>query len=532
MNKTSQSANDPGVSQIAFELQIDKLRESHKRLSDTLSQCTDLYDSEPIGYLSLGQHGVITEINQSLAETLGTLREKVLGKSFPSFIIEEDREIFFLNHRKYIEEQRRQSCKLRLGSKTGKTTTVRLDYLPLFPSGEDQTHHIAIHDISRLKELGNELEKQIQLRQNILDELPCLAVLLRYDSHEIIAANRVASAEGGAVPGSPCYQLWSQNEFPCPWCRAQSVKKIRKTLRRQLWNEGIYWDHYWIPIADDICLHCAFDITEWGTNKTAMEISINELEEQIERRSLELAQARQRLLNSEKIAAVGRVSATILQEFNNPLQAISNVLGGIHRRGSLDPEDMPLVDLAYRETLKLTELVKNLREFYQPIHGKTDLLNIQAELKNIIDLNKLRLSDKGIIITTEFAGNLPLIHAVAVQIKKMLQELLDAVIMVCDQQTTIKISAYVERDTLILQIEDSGCGINQYMMSQIHEPLNAPKAKKTLKEIGLATSYAIITMHGGTIETVGDLENSPVLKVMLPVHNSGKGVRIKKIKNE
>jgi hypothetical protein len=259
-----------------------------------------------------------------------------------------------------------------------------------------------------------------------------------------------------------------------------------------------------------------------------MELSINELEDQIERRSSELEQARQRLLNSEKIAAVGRVSATILQEFNNPLQAISNVLGGIHRRGFLDPEDMPLVDLAYRETLKLTELVKNLREFYQPIHGKTDLLNIQTELESIINLNKLRLSDKGISITTEFVGNLPPIHAVAVQIKKMLQELLDAVIMTCDQHTIIKISAHVEGDTLILLIKDSGCGINQYMISQIHEPLNNPKAKRSLKEVGLATSYAIITMHGGTIETEGDHENGSVLKVMLPIHNSGKGVRIKK----
>jgi PAS domain S-box-containing protein len=527
MKKTSQSADDFGVSQIAFELQIDKLRESHKKLSETLSQCTDLYDSASIGYLSLGQHGVVTEINQSLAEILETRRSEVLGKSFPSFIFEEDREIFFLNHRKYLEEQKRRSCKIRLTSKTGKITTIRLEYLPLFPSGEDQAHHLAVHDISRFKELGNKLEKEIQLRQNILDSLPCLAVLLRYDNHEIIAANRVAVAEG-AVTGSPCYHLWSKNEFPCPWCRAHAIEKVHKTLRRQLWNEGIYWDHYWIPIADDICLHCAFDITEWGTNKTAMELSINELEDQIERRSSELEQARQRLLNSEKIAAVGRVSATILQEFNNPLQAISNVLGGIHRRGSLDFEDMPLVDLAYRETLKLTELVKNLREFYQPIHGKTDLLNIQAELENIINLKRLRLSDKGIIITTEFAENLPLIHAVAVQIKKMLQELLDAVIMICDQLTTIKISAYVEGDTLILQIEDSGCGINQYMMSQIHEPLNTPKAKKSLKEVGLATSYAIITMHGGTIETEGDHENGSVLKVMLPIHNSGKGVRIKK----
>jgi PAS domain S-box-containing protein len=398
MKRVKKSTNDSKISQLASELQIEKLHQNHRELSETLARYTQLFDSSPIGYLTIGEQFTVTELNLTLAEMLGIQRADILGRSFSSYIAEEDREIFFLNHRQYLQEQIRRSCDVRLISRAGVILAVRLDYLPPFTSGDDPACNIAVSDISRLKEL-----------------------------------------------------------------------------------EG-----------------------------------------QVERSSTELEQAQRRLLNSEKIAAVGRVSATIIQDFNDPLQAISNVLGGIYRRGTLDSEDMPLVDLAFREARKLNKLVKDLREFYQPIHGKTDLFDVRIELENIINLNRPRLSDKGIIIKTEFADNIPLIQVVANQIEKVFQELLDNIIVVCGHHDTIHISTYVDKNTLVVQIDDSGCGINQSVISPLFEPLHISKSKKPARGSGLATSYAIITMHGGTIETEGAPGNSSVFKLMLPIHDSGK----------
>jgi signal transduction histidine kinase len=257
-------------------------------------------------------------------------------------------------------------------------------------------------------------------------------------------------------------------------------------------------------------------------SQLAPEVQIEKLRQRHRELFAELEQAQQRLLNSEKIAAVGRVSATIIQDFNDPLQAISNVLGGIYRRGTLDSEDMPLVALAYREVKKLNELVKDLREFYQPIHGKTDLFDVRIELVKIISLNKPRLSDKGIIVTTEFANNIPLIQVVANQIEKVFQELLDNIIVVCGHQDIIHISTYVDKNSLVLQINDSGCGINQSVISPLFAPLHISKSNKPARGSGLATSYAIITMHGGTIETEGDPGISSVFKLKLPIHDRGR----------
>lgn len=233
------------------------------------------------------------------------------------------------------------------------------------------------------------------------------------------------------------------------------------------------------------------------------------------------SQQLQRLLfHSEKLAAVGRVSAAVVQQFNDPLQAITNVLGGIHRRGFIDPEDMALVDLAYGEAIKLNKMVRELREFYQPIRGKTDLFDVRLELEKIIAGNRPQLAGKGIVIATEFAEDMPMIHAAAEQLRTVFQSLLDNGIEACGYDGTIRFSTSFDRDRVVVQITDNGCGIDPSVLSQLFEPCNMRDPQKWTGCLGLAKSYAIITMHGGSIETAVDREKGSVFKITLPICNS------------
>lgn len=230
----------------------------------------------------------------------------------------------------------------------------------------------------------------------------------------------------------------------------------------------------------------------------------------------EQAQTRRRHQTNERLAAVSRVSAAIAQQFNDPLQAITNVLGGIHRRGSVEQEDLPLIDLAYQEVKKLNRLALELREFYQPTLGRTDLFDIQVELEKIIAVNQQRFSDKGILLTTEFANNIPLIHAVAAQIKNVFQELLDNAIHACDKDDTIHIATLLEDDMAVVRIQDSGCGIDPAILSQLFEPFGKGRANNAKRDLSLAISYANITLHGGTIEVEIEDGKLTIFKILLP----------------
>jgi len=64
-----------------------------------------------------------------------------------------------------------------------------------------------------------ELNEKTRTLQVLLDAFPCVALLLRPHTREIVASNR-AAVEVGAVPGTCCYSTWGQRNDPCPWCMA------------------------------------------------------------------------------------------------------------------------------------------------------------------------------------------------------------------------------------------------------------------------------------------------------------------------
>jgi len=100
-----------------------------------------------------------------------------------------------------------------------------------------------------------------QLNQTLLDAFPCVALLLRPHTREIVAAN-AAAVKVGAVPGARCFSTWGQRDSPCPWCLAPEVWAAGEARRLEIEALGTVWDAHWIPIGPDLYMHYAFDITE------------------------------------------------------------------------------------------------------------------------------------------------------------------------------------------------------------------------------------------------------------------------------
>lgn len=99
------------------------------------------------------------------------------------------------------------------------------------------------------------------LMQIMLDAFPCIALLLRPSTREIVASNK-AAMKVGAVPGKKCYATWGQSPEPCPWCLATKVWKTNEAQNLEIEALGVVWDAHWIPVAPDLYMHFAFDITE------------------------------------------------------------------------------------------------------------------------------------------------------------------------------------------------------------------------------------------------------------------------------
>ncbi len=98
----------------------------------------------------------------------------------------------------------------------------------------------------------------------------------------------------------------------------------------------------------------------------------SELEERVETRTRDLKKTHEQLLHAEKLSAIGRLSASIAHEFNNPLFGIQSVLEGLERNSALDDQERELVVLALSECQRVKKLILNLRDFNRPSSGKKE----------------------------------------------------------------------------------------------------------------------------------------------------------------
>ena len=82
------------VHQIELEMQNEELRQAQAQLAESRDKYADLYDFAPVGYLTLDERGLIVEANLTAAALLGMERGRLLGLSFPLFLVEADRPVF------------------------------------------------------------------------------------------------------------------------------------------------------------------------------------------------------------------------------------------------------------------------------------------------------------------------------------------------------------------------------------------------------------------------------------------------------
>jgi len=125
---------------------------------------------------------------------------------------------------------------------------------------EPETHH-------------HNTDSPLNLNQILLDHMPCVALLLKTKTREIVASNK-AARDVGAVPGAYCYSTWGQRDTPCPWCLAPNLWNGEGEQHLIIEAIGVIWDAYWVPVTDDIYMHYAFDITE----KVAIENALRKSE--------------------------------------------------------------------------------------------------------------------------------------------------------------------------------------------------------------------------------------------------------------
>jgi signal transduction histidine kinase len=226
-------------------------------------------------------------------------------------------------------------------------------------------------------------------------------------------------------------------------------------------------------------------------------------------------ESQEALLRAEKMAAAGRLTASIAHEVNNPLQSVQNCLH-IAGREDVSPEKRKeYFNLAREELERLMKTMQRMLDFYRPGAAKMMDVDILELLKHVLSLTSQQLGQRHIEVVADLPEALPNIQAVSSQIQQIFFNLILNAFDAMPGGGTLTIQARARENGVEMLFEDSGPGIPEEKRTNIFEPFYSTKEGGT--GLGLTVSYNIVTSHGGTLDLVDGRGAGACFRLFLPV---------------
>ena len=245
----------------------------------------------------------------------------------------------------------------------------------------------------------------------------------------------------------------------------------------------------------------------------------SKLEAQVEERTIALRSAQTRLIQSEKLAAIGELAGHLAHEINNPLQAIRSGLDLViveMEEQTCAHEDLQIIR---SELERIEAIFRQMMDFYRPTTFDFLPLDLNAICESMQVLMRKRLASENVRLELRLTSNLQCSCGDSNQIKQVLLNLLlNAADAMPPKGGQIIVRTGFDEKSNLLQVIDNGNGIAPEHRQRLFEPLYTTKTHGM--GMGLAISQDIVHRHEGTIYLEDHPENT-VLTVRLPIQECG-----------
>lgn len=251
---------------------------------------------------------------------------------------------------------------------------------------------------------------------------------------------------------------------------------------------------------------------------------VRTLEEKVEERTKELKAAQLQIIQSEKLASIGKLSATIAHEINNPLNGILTYTKLIEKRlgrDNLTPQEVQKIKsylvTMIRETERCSAIVRNLLDFARQ---REPSLKHDVNVNNLLEDSLTFLSNQISLQNIEVLRNYSDIPLITADPQQMRQVFLNILINACEAmpnggRITVTTRYSVDEQKVIVEIVDTGVGIDKEYLDKIFDPFFTTKEKGT--GLGLSVVYGIVTAHKGELMVESKKGEGTKVTIKLPL---------------
>jgi len=296
------------------------------------------------------------------------------------------------------------------------------------------------------------------------------------------------------IVGRKCYEIFHGMNEPWPECPHHKTIQTMKAYIEEV--EDTYLGGTLLSSSSPV-----FDTTGefLGTVHVVRDIT-------------ELTNLREKLAVAERMAALGEVAAKVAHEIRNPLVSV----GGFARRleKKLDGNLKEYAGIIAKEVSRLEDTLKEILGFVKEARLVKEKVNINELIDDIISLTETDMKERGIRLTREM-GKTPPVFIDANRMKDALFNIFNNAIQALTTEGIITVKTYSMNGSVIVEISDTGPGIDEKDLPFIFSPFYTTKAAGT--GLGLAITNRIVEEHKGRIDVESILGKGTTFKVFIPV---------------
>jgi PAS domain S-box-containing protein len=490
------------------------------RLEQTLAttevHLQQLMELAPLATYARNHAGQYIDANPAARVLFGKKKEELLGKT--------DLELFSRNSAEKLREgdqevwQKKASAsmetELEIGGRRIFLSTVKFPILS--PDGEVTALCGLSQDVTAQKEAEKELRETREYLQNILDNSPVIIITTDMEGN-IVSFNRGAERSLGyraeEVVGKPVTLLY------------QDPTKREEFLRLIMSGKPLEDYSYELLCKDETLLPVSITLSQLRNSSGTM-IGTVGMSKDISHRKALMTQ----ILQSERMAAVGRLASGVAHEINNPLAIISEIAGFLSelaedesegRRTEIIQELREAIPKIRKQIERGRDITHRLLQFARKTEMAIEYADVNTVVKEILPFLVKECRLAGVTIHRDCQRDLPKVALDETQLQEILMNLTKNAIDALTGQGggNIWLETREEKGKVVISVKDDGPGIDDAIRDRLFDPFASTKSIKQGTGLGLAICYAIVKRCDGEIRALSEPSGGASFQVFLPAHN-------------
>lgn len=453
----------------------------------------------------VGRDGKILDVNEALAKAMGLPKTKIVGK----FCCE-------LAHSDLCIDQ---PCPVKSVFQTGQPSQVchthydkegnlRYKEITMYPVKDDNGHAIyaieILRDVTKGMFLQQEIKESEEKFRGIVETATDAIVAIDHN-HKIILFNKAAEEIFGYMREEVLGKDLNILILSQVGDHYRHVTRYMETRKPHLIGR----------VVEDTALRKGGEEFPVTIARSVTKVKGGPVFTAIIRDQTQTKQMERRLIQSERLAAVGEVVAHVSHEIRNPLTIIGGFANQLIRSAGVTEKDKQKLQIIANEVKRLEQFLGGVGDFTKPIEPVRQMENVNDIVETTYALLEGEARERDIEFEKNLDHNIPLSMVDPNQIKQMLLNLVKNALEATSRGGKISICTELDDHHIRMHVSDTGTGIPRGLLGEIFHPFFTTKKSGT--GLGLSMCYKIIKNHGGEIRVQSKLREGSIFTIDLPI---------------